>query len=114
MGLQVLSQADECDEQGRRLKESHVVDVDALLVEVAPVHSRQDRVGVCSIGAQRHQDVHVGCASPQRPDGTRMEVPPNDELRQTYEAQSPPLKVLDGVKVLAYDVPGGQRSAASA
>ena len=90
MGLQVLAQADECDEQGRSLKESHVVDVNALLVEIAPVHSRQDGVCVRSIGAEGHQDVHVGCASPQRPDSTRMEVPPNDELRQTCEAQIPP------------------------
>ncbi len=83
MGLQVFPQADECDEQGGRLKEAHVVNVDALLVQGAAVHSREDGVDVSCVGSQRHQDIHVGRSSPQRPQRTRMEVPPDDELHCT-------------------------------
>lgn len=83
MGLQVFPQADERDEQGRRLEEAHVVDVNALLVQGAAVHCRENRVDVCCVGAQRHQDIHVGRPPPQRSQRTRMEVPPNDELYRT-------------------------------
>ncbi len=38
VGLQVLSQADEGDEQGRGFEEAHVVDIDALLMQRAAVH----------------------------------------------------------------------------
>ena len=81
VGLQVLPQADEGDEQGGRLKEAHVVDVHALPVQRAAVHRGDDGVDVGGVGAQRHQHVHVGGAAAQRAQRAGVEVPPDDELQ---------------------------------
>ncbi len=87
VGLQVLPQADEGDEQGGRLKEAHVVDVHALPCQRTAVHRGDDGVDVGGVGAQGHQDVHVGGAAAQRAQRARVEVPPDDEL-QWQDTQS--------------------------
>ena len=79
--LQVLPQADEGNEQGRCLEEAHVVNVHALAMQRAAVHCGDDRIDVGGVGAQGHQDVHVGRAAAQRAQRAGMEVPPNDELQ---------------------------------
>ena len=84
MGLQVFAEGDEGDEQRGGLKESHVVDVHALLMQLPPVQHGDDRVDVGRVGAQRHQHIHVGRAAPQRAQRARVEVPADNKLRATH------------------------------
>lgn len=82
VGLQVFAQADEGYEQRRRLKEAHVVDVHAVLVEGTPVEDGDDGVDVGRISSQRDQDIHVCRATPQCSVSALVKMPSHYELQQ--------------------------------